>query len=174
METSAHSTNIVLLQASARPDGDSSVVSHYIKSTLNCDIIDLLDYTIHAFDYENRHKNDDFLPLISKMIENYKVWIFITPVYWYSYSSRMKIFLDRISDLLKWHKPLGRKMRGKSMGLISVSNDPELQEHFDVPFSLSAEYLGMSYLGHVHSYTNNRLLSAQTITQLQKYLSKIT
>ena len=57
-----------------------------------------------------------FLPTIKELNSKYDTWIFVTPVYWYSMSGQMKIFLDRITDLLKWHKDEGRKIRGKVNG----------------------------------------------------------
>ncbi|MCP4458779.1 MAG: NAD(P)H-dependent oxidoreductase [Cytophagales bacterium] len=36
-----------------------------------------------------------------------------TPVYWYSMSGIMKVFLDRIYDVLTIEKELGRKLHGK-------------------------------------------------------------
>ena len=58
---------------------------------------------------------------------------------------RMKTFLDRFTDLLKIEKEKGRKLRGKRLFLVAVSNSPELPPGFEVPFRLSAEYLGMKF-----------------------------
>lgn len=160
----------VIIQCSARSDGDSSVVSSVFNMQFNTPIIDLKKLEIAAYEYHNENATDDFIPVITEMINNYNQWIFITPVYWYTMSGRMKIFLDRITDLLKWHKNLGRKMRGKSMALISISNDPELQVHFDVPVALSAEYLGMNYCGHQHVWVEEKEVNPEARKQLDVFI----
>ena len=114
--------------------------------------VDLNDYRFDYYDYEGKNRGDDFLPLMRKLIENYDVFIFLTPVYWYAMSGIMKVFFDRITDLLSIEKDLGRKLRGKSMAALSVSLGGNLGEHFWLPFSESANYLGMNYLGHLHTF----------------------
>ncbi len=49
-------------------------------------------------------------------------------------------------------KNTGRKLRGKSMGVISCSNGNNLDSLFWEPFKNSAEYLGMHYLADLHTY----------------------
>lgn len=114
------------------------------------DMIDLNDYQISYFDYEHRNSEDDFIPLMQKVTNEYDVLIFATPVYWYSKSGIMKVFFDRISDLLSIEKDIGRKLRMKSMAVISCSEAIESESHFWIPFRKSAEYLGMKYLANVH------------------------
>jgi multimeric flavodoxin WrbA len=53
----------------------------------------------------------------------------VTPVYWYTMSGIMKVFFDRFSDLLRIEKDLGRKLRGKSMAVISCGAD-EIRRFF--------------------------------------------
>jgi hypothetical protein len=57
------------------------------------------------------------------------------------------VFFDRTTDLLTIEKDRGRKLRGKSMAAISSSGCGESGENFCLPFSESAEYLGIKYLG---------------------------
>jgi len=64
----------------------------------------------------------------------------------------MKNFLDRFSDLLGPHKNLGRKLRGKSLGVITCSDDNNINHAMYMPFKESANYLGMSYIGEVHGW----------------------
>ena len=88
---------------------------------------------------------------MTRLIDNYDVLILATPVYWYSMSAIMKTFLDRFTDLLTIEKDLGRKLRGKGMAVISCSNGGNLGDYFWLPFSKSASYLGMIYLGDLHT-----------------------
>jgi hypothetical protein len=62
------------------------------------------------------------------------------------------VFFDRITDLLTVEKDCGRKLRGKGMAATSNSGG-DFDENFWLPFSESAEYLGMKYLGNIHTYS---------------------
>ena len=143
----------VIIIGSSRKGGDTAkIVDMFIDKT-NWDLIDLNDYEIGYYDYEHKNKNDDYLPLMKKLIEKYDKFILATPVYWYSMSGIMKVFFDRITDLLEVEKDLGRKLRGKKMAVISCSIGNNLGESFWLPFSETASYLGMEYLGNVHVMT---------------------
>ncbi len=115
------------------------------------DLIDLNDYNIGYYDYEHKNLDDDYLGLIQGIIKKYDVLIFATPVYWYSMSGIMKVFFDRITDLLDIEKDLGRKLRNKSMAALSCSVGDNLGEYFWLPFTETAKYLGMDYLGSLHT-----------------------
>ena len=115
------------------------------------DVIDLSEYNITQFDYEHRNRNDDYLNLLRTITEKYELLIFATPVYWYAMSGIMKIFFDRLTDLLRIEKDTGRKLRGKYMAVISSSNGGNLGDQFWLPFQKSAEYLGMHYVGDLHT-----------------------
>jgi multimeric flavodoxin WrbA len=137
---------MLLLQASARPDGDTFLVAQKLATDLKADHLDLLNYKIHPFNYDQVYPaDDDFLRLIQEEILPRKQIIFASPVYWYSMSGPMKIFFDRLSDLLMSRKELGRQLRGKRMSVLSVSNDEVVNASFYDAFRLSAEYLGMGY-----------------------------
>ena len=77
---------------------------------------------ISAYDYEHRNRGDDFEPLIERVLAFDQI-IFASPVYWYAASPAMKVFLDRISDLLDLPELLeeGRRLRGKRAFLICTS-----------------------------------------------------
>jgi len=145
-------SQVVVIQGSARNDGNTaSIVQALIRQT-DWDFIDLNDYQFSHYDYAHQNQGDDFLPLIRNLIAHYDTFVFATPVYWYSMSGLMKMFFDRITDLLTIEKPLGRKLRGKSMAVISSSGGNDLGDVFWLPFSESAQYLGMHYLGNTHTY----------------------
>ena len=142
----------VIILGSARKEGETKkVVSELIKNS-DWDVIDLTDFDIAHFDYEHLNRNDDFLPLMKDITEKYEVLIFATPVYWYSMSGIMKVFFDRITDLLRIEKEIGRKLRNKYMAVISSSNGSNLEEYFWLPFKESAAYLGMKYIADLHTY----------------------
>lgn len=143
-------TRKVIIVGSSRSGGNTSLVAEKIAKDIKADVIDLRDYAISHYDYESKNISDDFLPLIRSVLEKYDTIVFATPVYWYAMSAIMKVFFDRFSDLIKIEKETGRKFRGKNMFVISNSYDEELDYDFCLPFRLSANYLGINYLGDKH------------------------
>ena len=111
----------------------------------NCPIVDLNDIEMSHYDYEHKNKDDDFIPLMKRIIEQHDTIILATPVYWYSVSSIIKVFLDRITDLLTIERDLGRKLRGKKLYMLVSGR--HLPDYFEPPISDTCKYLGMEYLG---------------------------
>ncbi len=142
----------VIIVGSSRKNGNTTMIVDTIAQQYDVDVINLGDYNFSYYDYESKNKNDDFLPLMKRIIEKYETLIFATPIYWYSMSGVMKVFFDRFSDLIRIEKDWGRRLRGKEFGVISNSHDFEkdLDYNFYLPFQKSAEYLGMSYVGQKH------------------------
>ncbi len=140
----------VIIVGSSRSQGNTTKIVDEIAARLQIDVINLSHYEISHYDYESKNRDDDFLPLIRKIIENYDTLIFATPVYWYSMSGIMKVFFDRFSDLLRIEKETGRKLRGKQFAVISNSHDAQIEDDFYIPFKRSADYLGMIYIGNKH------------------------
>jgi len=142
----------VIILGSARKDGETKKVVSELMRISDYDLIDLNEYNISHYDYEHLNRNDDFLGLMKTIVDTYEVLIFATPVYWYSMSGIMKMFFDRLTDLLTIEKELGRRLRGKYMAVISCSNGNNLEDVFWLPFKKSAEYLGMHYLADLHTF----------------------
>jgi len=141
----------IIILGSSRKDGDTAkIVEDIRKVAPHWDVIDLNDYNIGYYDYNYQNTPDDYLPLMRKLIKEYDTFVFATPVYWYAMSGIMKVFFDRITDLLEIEKDLGRKLRGKNMAALSTSVGGNLGEAFWLPFSETANYLGMHYLGNMH------------------------
>jgi len=141
----------IIILGSSRKDGDTKKMVDELVNISNWDCIDLNDYNFSYYDYGHKNLDDDYLSLMRQIIANYDVLVFATPVYWYSMSGIMKVFFDRITDLLDSEKDLGRKLRGKSMAALSCSVGDNLGENFWLPFSETARYLGMNYLGNIHT-----------------------
>lgn len=141
----------VLILGSARHDGEAAVLAEALQKASGWDLIDLGDYTFGHFDYRFENQNDDFPKLIKRIIGNYDLMVFVTPVYWYTMSGIMKVFFDRISDLLMLEKEQGRKLRGKKMAVVTCSYGNNLGDQFWLPFSETAKYLGIEYLGGLHT-----------------------
>jgi len=107
-------TNTVVLFSSSRRNGNTGKLLDSVVGGGSVDIINLSALDISEYDYDHKNINDDFLPLIKKVLTYDKI-IFASPVYWYSVTPTMKTFLDRISDLLDLPDllDLGRQLRGK-------------------------------------------------------------
>ena len=163
----------IIIQGSSRSNGNTSKIINHIALKNKYDIIDLSVKNIGHFNYDFKNKNDDFLPLIKEVIETYDTIIFATPVYWYTMSGILKVFFDRFSDLLHFKKELGRKLRGKNMAMISCGSGPELKETFAIPFIESANYLGMQYLGDVHTWINDDTISDEVLKKINAFVLKI-
>ena len=164
----------LIILGSSRSDGDTKKITNHLQSKQDMDIINLQDYKISYYDYKHENKDDDFIPLMRKIIANYDTFIFATPIYWYSMSAIMKTFFDRISDLLTIEKELGRKLRGKSMAMISCSGHDDRDPQFGKPFTLTADYLGMEYLGDVHVWVEDEVeISLESKKRMDEFLNKI-
>ena len=168
-----HKSNTVIILGSSRSDGETFQVAQRMITLKSYDLIDLKLKNIAPFDYEFKNQEDDFLPTIRKVIANYDTIIFATPVYWYSMSGTMKIFFDRISDLLKIEKDTGRSLRGKNIAVLSCASDKDLKSGFTMPFIESANYLGMNYIGNVHAWIEEGKIPDFVQRDIDQFLEKI-
>jgi multimeric flavodoxin WrbA len=165
--------NGVIIQGSARSRGNTNTIVKYIVERTKFDVIDLNSLTIGQFNYDFENSDDDFLPVSRKIADQYQTIVFATPVYWYSMSGIMKAFFDRITDLLRVEKDTGRKLRGKNMALISCGSEAILQKGFTMPFVESANYLGMNYLGDIHTWLAGMQIPAEIIPNLDSFSDKL-
>lgn len=139
----------IIVLGSSRLHGNTWKLCKKLSDLTNVDIINLKEYDIHEYDYDNKYDDDDFPPLLEK-IAKYDTIIFATPIYWYSMSARLKMFIDRLSDLITTKKDLGRQIKGKNMALLSTNYDGTLDFDFALPFRMTAKYLHLEFTGHLH------------------------
>ncbi|KGK01193.1 flavodoxin family protein [Thalassotalea sp. ND16A] len=144
--------NTVAIFSSARANGNTEKLLNSFALNTDIDIIDLSDYSFSEYDYEYKNQDDDFMPLIEKMLSYEKI-IFASPVYWYAVTPTMKKFLDRISDLLELPHLLdsGRRLRGKTAYVVCSSASKKVPNSFICAFKDTFEYLGMFYGGFLHA-----------------------
>lgn len=162
----------IIIMGSARSDGNTRAVVDAFVSHTGFSIADLNDHQIGFFEYDMPDRQDDFIPLIEELLQ-YDLLVFATPVYWYSMSAVMKNFFDRITDLLKWHKDLGRQLRTKSMAMISCGTNDTIGENFAVPFVNTAEYLGMEYYGSIHTWADNGTISESVQKRISSFAGEL-
>ncbi|WP_196895733.1 flavodoxin family protein [Aureivirga marina] len=163
----------IIIQGSSRSKGNTFDITQALKEKLDCDYIDLSTKNIQLFDYEFKNQEDDFLPLIKELLENYDVFIFASPVYWYTMSATLKIFFDRFTDCVLKEKELGRKFEGKHMAALCCgSSEDEIDSYF-IPFRESAKYLKMNYIGDVHTWKDSDEIDEKVIHKLQFFSNLI-
>ncbi len=127
------------------------VLVNTIAQAVDATIYNLKDYQISPFDYEHKNIDDDFVALVKELL-TYDQIIFASPVYWYTMSAQMKIFVDRISDLLHVKKEIGRQLRGKSTAIISTGASPQPERSFEEVFINSFKFLSMDYKGMLYCF----------------------
>jgi len=163
----------VYINGSSRKGGHTTAIAKLLSGAENHNVIHLLDYNMGFFEYDNSNNDDDFIPLIKELAES-DVWVFLTPVYWYSMSARMKTFFDRLSDLLKWEKDIYKKIRNIRWYALSCGSDDAEVPGFFEPFKRSAEYLDIQYMGDIHVWKDNRLpMEEEVIFRLRAFQDAI-
>lgn len=163
----------IIIEGSARSNGNTSLVAKEIARLTGFELVHLSEKSIGHFDYEFKNQDDDFLPLMQHIVDEHELIVFITPIYWYSMSGLMKVFFDRISDCLHSHKDTGRKLRGMKIVAISSSEEDREYDGFFMPFRESANYLGMHYLGNLHTWVEDRKMPKLVKDRLQQLFDTI-
>jgi len=145
----------LIVLGSSRSNGETRQMVDYLVSKTDWDFLDLKPLQISHYDYEHKNRDDNFSKIVVPKLLDAERIIVATPVYWYSMSGIMKVFFDRLTDLITISKAQGRQLRGKSLGVISCASEDIIKDGFYMPFKESADYLGMSYLGDVHGWIEN-------------------
>ncbi len=141
----------IIIFGSSRSEGNTYQIGKAIAHKTDLELIDLNELKISPYDYQHKNQDDDFMKLAEKMVAK-RVIILLSPVYWYTMSAQMKIFIDRWSDLVTIRKDLGRKLKGVKLMTVSCGSDGVIGEEFVLPFSLSAKYLEMEFVGNFHTW----------------------
>jgi multimeric flavodoxin WrbA len=118
------------------------------------DLTILSEHHVGGYDYAHSNADDGFPAIVGGMLAA-KTIVFATPVYWYAMSAPMKIFFDRLTDLLETSKEKGRRMAGKDIWMIASGTEVALPEGFEVPFFRTAQYFDSSYRGAGYLYTGD-------------------
>ena len=143
-----------ILLGTSNNNGNTHALVKAVANKVQATVFNLKDYTISPFDYQHKNIDDDFIPLVEELLE-FEHIIFASPVYWYTMSAQMKVFFDRISDLLHVKKELGRKLRGKSSAILSTGSSPQPMRSFEEVFINSFKYLDMDYKGLLYCFCEN-------------------
>lgn len=164
----------VVILGSSRSNGNTAKMVQLLGQHLDFDVVDLRLLNITHYDYEHRNSDDDFHPLMRRIVADYDQIIFATPIYWYAMSGLMKVFFDRITDLLKTEKPTGRKLRGMQLALLICGSEEAETPGFEMPFQESAGYLGMGYKGSVHTWLEGEEVEAEVLRRIENFAEQLT
>lgn len=146
----------LVLNGSARRDGDTArAVAAFVPAFPGTVTAMLCQTRIAPYVYAPARLDDDFVPLVDAMLATDDI-VFATPVYWYAMGWPMKVFFDRLTDLLRdaGLREKGRALAGRRGWLIAVGTDPELPPGFEEPFRRTCRYFGMNW--ETSLYLNSR------------------
>lgn len=163
---------ITFLIGSSNPQGNTHRFAKICCSASNGRLINLSDYQFTPWDYTGSNIDDDFAQLADLLAQSSDI-VFCTPVYWYAMSSQMKMFFDRLSDLITRRKQVGRALSDKRTWLLAVGSESTLPEGFEVPFCRTSEYFNMQYMGAIYGCSTNDQFSQSDITQAKSFGTKI-
>lgn len=146
----------IAILSSSRRNGNTAKFLELLQDYWPMDFIYLEDHDIQGYDYHYRQQDDDFHPLMQRVLA-YEHIIFAAPIYWYSVPPAMKAFMDRICDYtsLDTLKDEGRKLRGKKAYVLTTSCHSEASKTFINMFRDSLSHLGMQYEGFIHADCRN-------------------
>jgi multimeric flavodoxin WrbA len=145
-------SSAIALFGSSRRHGNTGQLMDYIAAELGIEVVDLGQLRLTPYDYEHRNRSDDFEPLMKRVLEFDRI-IVASPVYWYSVSPPVKVFLDRISDYLDIPELLaeGRRLRGKTGYIVCTSIYESAPTPFVDALTATFAYLGMHFGGMAHA-----------------------
>lgn len=150
--------SIAVIYGSTREKGNTEWLTEYVISGLPVEKIYLRDYNILPIKDE-RHTEAGFQPVLDdyqvviEQVLKHEILIFATPIYWYSMSGTMKLFIDRWSQSLRdKHLPDFREgLSKKKAYVIAVGGDnpsikalPLLQQ-----FQYIFDFFGTAFEGYV-------------------------
>lgn len=135
---------VICIVGSGKRHGNTWTVASSILSP-DVPVIHLKDYKIAPYDGDHPVQ-DDYIPLMKELL-NYDVWVLATPVYWYSVSANLHIFLERFYDLVTSEKELGRQLKGKHVLVLATFGSQAPQAAFQMRLQSVCEYMKMHYHG---------------------------
>ena len=147
----------IVIFGSSRKNGNTMQVVRAVLGQKQIQVINISEQMINFYDYQHRNSNDHFIKIAEDMILS-DIIIFATPIYWYAMSGQLKIFFDRMTDLIQIRKDLGRALKGKECYVIASGTDPKLPPGFTKPFFLTCTYFGMRYKETFYYHVKKQLI----------------
>ncbi|RYZ98469.1 MAG: NADPH-dependent oxidoreductase [Moraxellaceae bacterium] len=168
MPTKATATTAIIY-GGARKDGNTRKVADAVAQKISADVFDVSDYKISFYDHEHNNREDDFLPLIKQLLE-YDRWIFASPIYWYTMSAQLKVFVDRLSDLLDIEQEMTEQLLGLDAALIATGFEEDCPLCYEDVFINTFNDLGMSYQGCLYLNVGKAIDPTLLESELDQFL----
>lgn len=150
--------SIGVIYGSTRENGNTEWLTEEAISGIPTEKFYLREYNILPIKDERHSKtgfqeiSDDYNHLIGKVMKH-DVLIFATPVYWYSMSGTMKLFIDRWSQTLrdKNFPNFREELAKKTVYVITVGGDKPTSKALPMiqQFQYICDFFGMSLEGYV-------------------------
>ena len=166
---------IAILVGSARTNGNTMQIVDLLRQTLQnkVSVHDLKALNINGFDYDNSFKEDDFLSTLDDVLDA-DVVIFATPIYWYTLSSQLKQFVERLSDITLFYPDLLPRFRGKRGFLLMTGASDEVPEGMTVAIEKTCTHLQMKYTDSLYiQFEDQEPKSTQFMQQILQFASNI-
>lgn len=151
--------SLIVIYGSTRRNGNTENLTKVVLEQLDGISITeefLLEYSIEPI-IDQRHDvngfddvNDDYEDLIKKVLDHDAI-LFVTPLYWYGMSGRMKNFIDRWSQSIRNKSyDFKKQMNGKKVYLLIVGGTcaPVTALPLVQQFQLISQFLNMELLGY--------------------------
>ncbi|MET3697825.1 multimeric flavodoxin WrbA [Bacillus oleivorans] len=149
---------IAVIYGGTRKNGNTELLTEEAIKGKPAERIHLTDYKIEPI-VDQRHAesgfaevNDDYNQIIDRILPH-EILLFSTPIYWYSMSGTMKLFVDRWSQILRDpnYPDFREKMSSKKAYVIAVGGDlpylkglPLIQQ-----FQYIFDFMGISFEGYI-------------------------
>ena len=163
--------SIAILGSARKSKSNTATILKRLVAGTQCDIVDLKVCSIAPYNYAHVYPDTDEFAAVVHQIVYAPVTIIATPVYWYSYSTPVKIFIDRFSDLLGPHKELGRQLKGRHFALVTSSADPLPDKTLVEAYSRFCEYFEINYLGCAHAQNDGDFSDPEVVARIRAQLS---
>ena len=162
------------LFASSRRHGNTGRLMDRVAQELGIQVVDLAQRRMSTYDYEHRNRHDDFEPLMQEVLSHEQI-IFASPVYWYAVAVPMKVFLDRLSDLLDVPELLdqGRRLRGKLGYVLCTSIEDQADRQFLEAWRSTFAYLGMRYGGVLNANCREGYVAAGYEADIEAFVRRV-
>lgn len=164
---------VLAILGGARENGDTQAALTAVLAGRAATILDLRLLDIQHYEYGGDPARDDFLRVVDAMRRHERI-LFVTPVYWYAMSGRMKVLFDRFTDVVTARKDLGHALAGRVAFLVACGSEAALPDGFETPFRDTAAYLDMSYGGAFYATTGQaKSVSGILRTEASRFGDKV-
>lgn len=163
----------MIIYGGSRSDGNTMKAIKLFDPESRIPLFDLSKLNISFYDYDHKNQNDDYITLMEKALECDTI-ILSTPIHWYNVSGRMKMFLDRLMDLIAIRQDLKLKLEGKKIYLlVSFAGVRAHLDHFEDSFIHLCSYMKMLYGGCFFYHAGTNPVDLEKNQGLEKFRERV-